>query len=83
MRPEFFSGLIFTLLRGSLSFTSLSTVQIYDFHIFLNEPDNDTITDTFNLTELTNNEEYHQKIQLLKRKNTESLPQFSFQGTCS
>ena len=24
-----------TLLQGSLSFTSLSTVQIYDFHIFL------------------------------------------------
>ena len=23
------------LLRGSLSFTSLSAVQIYDFHIFL------------------------------------------------
>ena len=24
-----------TLLQGSLSFTSLSAVQIYDFHIFL------------------------------------------------
>ena len=53
------------------------------FILFLNKPDNDTTTDTFNLAELTNNEEYHQKIQLLKRKNTESLPQFSFQGTCS
>ena len=27
--------LLLTLLRGSLSFTSLSAVQIYDVHIFL------------------------------------------------
>ena len=29
------SLLVLLLLRGSLSFTSLSAVQIYDFHIFL------------------------------------------------
>ena len=42
-RPKFFfSGLIFTtaqveytLLGGSLSFTSLTAVQIHDFHMFL------------------------------------------------
>ena len=40
-RPEFFLALFSlllkqcTLLRGSFSFTSLSAVQIYDFHIFL------------------------------------------------
>ena len=40
-RPEFFSGLIFTtaqvvfiIAKISFIFTSLSAVQIYDFHIF-------------------------------------------------
>ena len=41
IRSEFFQALFSllpkqcTLLRGSLSFTSLPAVQIYDFHIFL------------------------------------------------
>ena len=41
-RPEFFSGLLFTTAKVvfitakiTLKFMSLSTVQIYDFHIFL------------------------------------------------
>ena len=41
-KAEFFSGLIFTIVqvvhisaRIAFIFTSLSTVQIYDFHIFL------------------------------------------------
>ena len=41
-RPEFFSGLLFTTAKVvfitakiTLKFMSLSSVQIYDFHIFL------------------------------------------------